>query len=267
MNAKISEQIKFNAEILTVTSAAGSTSINRDMAGYDRAFFGVCLTSTDNVPSVVVDLMESSAATVAGTSAAGSKAGITIGGASTLVAVTAGVRELTLTMGTLSTATTPITLSLGTVTKTFQFTTSTASHNSSAWSSTLLYFGSTIDSTSNTGLQLALDSLKTAVESTVGFGGQIQCSSGTTANMKLKLRDDAVGSLGFTSTAAAVMSAACNQAVCGFDIATDELTSTLSKRYVSVKLSTASTVTQAAVSVLRSGGHYNPPAFAGLLSS
>ena len=266
MNAKISEDLKFNAEILTVSSAAGSTSKNYDMSGYDRAFFGVCLTSTDNI-SAVVDLMQSSAATVAGTSAAGGKAGVTIGGVSTLVAVSAGVRELTLTMGTLSTDTTPITLSLGTVTKTFQFTTSTALHNSSAWAASTLYFGSTIDSTSNTGLQLALDSLKTAIESTKGFGPYLQCSSGTTANLKVKVQDGASGSLGFTSTAAAVMGAGVNQAVCGFDLMSEDLTSTLAKRYLSVKVSTNSTLAQAGVSVIRSGGRYSNGSFAGLLSS
>ena len=56
------------------------------------------------------------------------------------------------------------------------------------------------------------------------------------------------------------MSALVNQAVGCFDIRADQLTSTANKRFISAKVSTASTACRAAVTVIRSGGRYLPPA-------
>jgi hypothetical protein len=77
--------------------------------------------------------------------------------------------------------------------------------------------------------------------------------------------DDAVGDIGLN--ASAVMSAVVNNAVGAFDIKADQLTSTASKRYLGVKVSTAATSCRAAITVIRTGGRYMPPAFKGKLSS
>jgi len=213
---------------------------------------------------VTIDLMESSAATAAGSSAAGSKAGIVIGATeNTAVSASNGVRAMTLTYGTASTGATgdAITLSLGTDTKTFYFSTSTANHNSTAWTTSVFYFGSTVGSTVNTGAQLSIDVLKAAINSTKCFGNAIVCSTPATNTLKLEVRDEASGPLGFASTGStAFLVAMVNQAVGAFDIRADQLTSTANKRFISAKVSTASTACRAAVTVIRDGGRYLPAA-------
>ena len=259
-NAMITEKVKIDSEVLGITSAAGTTSLNYDMQNYNRA--AIVVNVQGNYTTATLDLMETSAATVAGSSAAGGSAGIVIGGASTLVPVAGGVRQMTLTMGTASTTGQYFGLSLGTVTKKFTYSTSTGTTNVSTNS----YFGSTVGSTVGTGVQLSMDSLKTAINSTLAFGSGIVCSTLTTAGITLTAADDADGvSLGLSATA--VMTAVVNQAVGAFNIAADELASTANKRYVGVKVSTAATSCDAAVTVLRTGGRYNPPTFSGKLST
>ena len=262
-NAMITEKVKVDSEVLTVSSAAGSTSNNYDMQDYHRA--AIVTNVRGDYSTVTVDLMQSSAATVAGTSAAGGSAGVTLGGASTLITSTSGgVRRLTLTM-TSATSLQYFTLSLGTVSRKFQYSTSTALNTDTANVSTLSYYGSTVGSTVNTGIALSITRLMAAINSTVNFGTDIVCSTNTTADCTLQVAD-AAGSLGFQDSTG-VMSAAVNQAVVGFNIAADELTSTLNKRYVGVKVSSAATSCDAAVTVIRTGGRFNPPAFSGYLST
>jgi len=253
--SKITDRLKIDAEIISITSAAGATSQNYDMQKYGQAAFVVSAYG-DLTGGITLDLMESSAATAAGSSAAGGKAGIVIGGtAATNIASGSGVREITLTMGTASTTGQYFTLSAGTVSRKFTYTTSTALHNSSAWSATGgLYFGSTVGSTVNTGIALSLDLLKAGIESTIGFGGAIICSTPATDAIKLEVADSAAGALGLTATA--VMSAVVNQACGAFDINADALSA--GKRYLSVKVSTASTTCRVAVDVIRDGGRYMP---------
>ena len=149
-NAMITEKVNIDAEHLAISSAAGSTSLNYDMQDYRRAAI-VCNvvadTSATGFSTVTLDLMESSAATVAGTSAAGGSAGIVIGGAGTLVqSSVSGARKMTLTM-TSATSLQYFTLNLGTVQRKFQYSTSTALDADTANVSTLSYYGSTVGST------------------------------------------------------------------------------------------------------------------------
>lgn len=261
--SKISELYKIDSEVLSITSAAGATSQQYDMQSFDKALIAVAVEGS-YIGGVTVDLMESSAATAGGSSAAGSKAGIVIGATeNTAVSASNGVRAMTLTYGTASTGATgdSITLSLGTDTKTFYFSTSTANHNSTAWTTSVFYFGSTVGSTVNTGAQLSIDVLKAAINSTKGFGNAIVCSTPATNTLKLEVRDEASGPLGFASTGStAFLVAMVNQAVGAFDIRADQLTSTASKRFISAKVSTASTACRAAVTVIRDGGRYLPAA-------
>ena len=246
---KLSEKLKIDSEVLSLTSAAAAVSQNYDMSKYTDAYVLVNVEG-DAAGGVTIDLTESSAATAAGTTAAGSKAGIVIGGtAATNIAAGSGVRDFTLTFSSASTDGNAFTLSLGTVTKKFTYTTSTA-----AWAagSTLQYatninFGTTVGSTVNTGIAGSIDSLKTGLESTLGFGtGVLTLTTPTTASIRIQLMDDAVGA---------------------FDIKADQLTSTANKRYLGVKVSTAATSCRAAITVIRTGGRYIPPAFKGKLSS
>lgn len=255
---KLSEKYKIDAEVMSITSAAGATSQQYDMQKYAQAAF-IVAAEGDLTGGVTIDLMESSAATAGGSSAAGSKTGIVIGGtAATNISTASGVRDITLTMGTASTTGAYFTLAAGTVTKKFTYTTSTAAFTSGSTlqSATNLYFGSTVGSTVDTGLQLSLDSLKTQIESTLGFSGALVCSTPTTVTMRIKCGDAAAGDISLTATA--VMSAAVNNAVGVFDLRADQMTSTLSKRYLSVKVSTAATSCRAAVTVIRGGGRYMP---------
>jgi hypothetical protein len=267
MNAKISERFKQNLTMLAPTSAAGATSINFDMQGFDRALIAVTIDGTLTGP-VTVDLMESSGATVDGTSAAGSKAGIAIGGVSTLIPTTGGVRAIKMTPGTATTSES-FRMAIGSGgAKTFTYTTSTASLNSTAWTSTKIYYGSTVGSTENTGLQFICDSLKTALASTIGFGNIWSFSTPTTGTLGISLLDNATGGIYFSNTNSSVVPLVeVNRAMCGFDIRSEDLTSTANKRYLAVKVTSVTTgVGRAAVSVLREA-MYAPPAFPGVLSS
>jgi len=268
-NAMITEKINIDAEQLSITSAAGATSINYDMQDYRRAAIVANVVADSSVvgfTTVTLDLMESSAATVAGTSAAGGSAGITIGGPATLIPVTGGARKIQLEMTSVTSG--AVTISLGTVVKKFTFSTSTAEVISSAQASTNLYFGSTLDSTAAGGAQAAFDSLATCINSTLAFGGDILCSTNSTSAIHLQVADSAKGrSLGFQSTDSNMLSGSVEQAVGGFNIASDELTSTLNKRYIAMKVSTASTAATVGVSVIRTGGRFNPPTFSGKLGT
>jgi hypothetical protein len=266
MNAKISEKIKVNVEQLALTTVSQG-SIAYDMQNYDRALFIASVFSSLGVSSQSVDLWETSAATVAGTTAAGGKTGIEIGSTvTTSIPITRGVREIMITLSTASTDLNPLTLSYGTVNRTFVNTTSTALHNSSAWTTAALYFGSTVGSTADTGMKLAVESLKTAIESTKGFGGVLQCSTPSTVQLVVKLASDATANLGISSTAAN-LSAVALRCVVGFDIAAEDLTSTAGKRYVGLTFGTGANAGQKSVIVIREGGRHNPPFFGGTLSS
>lgn len=266
-SAKISEKYDVKTDILRPTSAAGATSINFDMQNFDRALLTVHLDGTCTGP-VTVDLMESSAATVGGTSAAGGKAGVSIGGVSTLISSTGGVRAIKMTPGTATTSETfRMQISTGTQ-RAFTYTTSTANLNSTAWASTQFYYGSTVGSTVDTGLQLTVDSLKTALASTIGFGNIFSFSTPTSATLGIKLLDNATGNIVFSNTNSSVVPLVeWNEAVVGFDLRAEDLTSTANKRYLGIKVTSVTTgVGRAAVNVLRYGG-YGPAAFGGMLST
>jgi len=257
MSGKIVEYNKIDCEVLGISSAAGATSQAYDLREYPQAAVIVNVEGS-YAPGVTIDLMESSAATAAGSSAAASKAGIVIGGTAATYITGGGVRKMTLTMGTASTADEYFTLTAGTVTKKFTYTTSTAAWaaGSTLQTATNQYFGSTVGSTVNAGIQGSLDSLKTAIESTLGFAGTLLCSTPTTGTLTVEVADSAAGALGLTATA--VMTALVNQAVGCFDLKADALST--GKRYIAAKVSTASTACRAAVTLIRGGGRYMPAA-------
>jgi hypothetical protein len=267
MNAKISERYKVNSEVLAPTSAAGATSLQYDMQNFDRAMVTVSLSGT-NAAAFTVDLMESSGATVAGTSAAGGKAGLSLGGVSTAITAAGGVRAIKLT-GHADTTSESFRMAIGDGGyKTFTFTATTASLLTTAWASTLAYYGSTVTSSANTGIQLAIDSLKTALASTITFGNIFEFSTPSTATLGIKLLDSATGSIVFSNVNSSVIPLCeVNHAVGAFDIRSEDLTSTANQRYLSIKVSSISTgVGRAAVTVIREAA-FCPPVFPGVLSS
>lgn len=264
MNAKISEKIKVNVEQMALTTVAQG-SIAYDMQNYDRALLIASVYSSLGVSSQVVDIWETSAATVTGTTAAASKAGVEIGSTvSTSTPITRGCRELMLTPATVTGS---FVLSYGTVSKTFTHTTVAANQFSSAWTSTLLYFGSTIDSTSDGSLKLHAETLKAAIESTKRFAGVLQCSTPSTVQLVIKCASDATANLGFSSTAATVMGGIPIRCVVGFDIAAEDLNSTAGKRYVGLNFTAGANAGQKSIIVVREGSRHKPESFSGLLSS
>jgi hypothetical protein len=264
-HAKLTEKLKFDAEVLEASSGTAPTSLLYDMSGYQQAMIGFCVQG--DFTTVVVDLVESSVPSVAGTSAAGSKAGIVIGGVSTLVAVTGGVRKITVSPTSASTNNEGFTLTAGTVgPKTFTLTSSTAlaTTASTSLTSTLAYWGSTVGSSANTGIQLAIDSLKLAVEHQ--FPGIFALSTPTTGSLGIALPHQDYAGIGFSSTYA-TMPIVINQAVGGFNIDADQLNSTANKRYIGIKVATAVTAVDVGVSVIRASARYGPTVFGGKLSS
>lgn len=270
-NALISEKLRVDAETFGPTTA-GSTSMNYDMQKYRSACIVCDVRSTLGVNGQIIDLVESSAETVAGTSAAGGKAGIELGSTLTTAVSTArGAREL---LCTPATVTGSFTLTVGSVKKTFTHTTlstllttlATAVPPSTVWTSTQLYFGSTIDSTSDGSLQAHAETLRVAINTTYGFGGLVVASTPSTGQLLIAANGESGGGLGFTSTAATAFSAIVSRASGGFNIKAEDLTSTAGKRYVGVRFTTQATTCVRSVAVIRDCPRYIP-SFAGLLSS
>lgn len=260
-SGRISEQVRIDHEAYAPTTAAAASKL------YDmQKFSKICLIgdvySTLGVNGQVVDLVESSNSSVAGTSAAGGKAGIEIGSTvTTNVPVTRGAVELLLTPATVTGA---ITLSLGTVSKKYTHTTistllttlATAVPPSTAWTATAGYFGSTIDSTSDGSLQAHAETLRVALQDAkYGFGGLIACSTPSTIQLTVA-SVEGTASLGFNSTAATVMTGLVSRAQVVFNVEADDLTSTANKRYVGLAFTTQATTAVRGVVSVRGGGRY-----------
>lgn len=251
-------------EGLSISSAAGTTSRQYDMQGYDQAFIGASIKG--NFTTVTMDLMESSVATAGGTSAAGSKAGMVLGGVSTLISTAGGCAAMTITITTATTDADYFSLTVGGVRKRFNNSDSTAYYNSSAWTSTNLYFGSTVGSTADTGMQTRCDSLKTAIESSKGFADALIVTTATTATLAVVASDNAAGPIAFSATGADI-TAAVNEVAGGFNIRAGDLDSTANKRYVSLKISSAATSGSVGVTVIRTAGSYKPVGVIGKVST
>jgi len=269
MNSKISESLKIDSEVIPCTSSLGATSQPYSMKEYDRVFIAANLAGS--FTTARVDLMQSTAATFAMTSAAAGTTGREIGGVSTNVAATGGVRALILTMASATGTTDAVKfqLGLGTNVKTFVYTTATAQHvttNSSAWSSTKIFFGSTIGSTMNAGLTGMVDNfIANLANTTYGFGAKIRVrSTPTTDSVQLTVADEDDGPMMFNTTNA-FYTVNITQAVAGFDVRAADFSS--GNAFVGIKVSTATTANHAAITVLRGSGRYMPRTFAGKLTT
>ena len=283
MTAKLSESLKIDFEAMPSSTAAGTTSAPYDMAGYSDAFVGVAIglrpasisTLTSAAANIVVDLMETSAVTAAMTSAAGGKTGITLGATgNTAITATAGCRSIFLKMGTDCTAGQTFHFGLGTVDVLFtQSTFGTMITPSSNYTATAAYFGqgSGLDSTANTAETIALDSIRTALSSTrlaIGGPNVFAFSTPSTNSMSIKVVNSDKGNITFSNTASTeCILGYCGEVAGGFDIRSDQLTSTLAKRFIGVKMTTSAQIAGIGITVIRSKGRYMPANFAGKLSS
>ncbi len=269
MNKKISEGFKVDIEVVPCTSTLGATSQPYSMKDYDRALIVASLAGS--YTTARVDLMQTTAATFAMTSAAAGTTGREIGGVSTNIPAAGGVRAFIMTMGS-ATGTTDacqFTFGLGTVIKKFVYTTATAQHvttNSSAQTSTKIYFGSTIGSTVDTGLTAVVDNFIAHMSnSSYGFGAKIRVrSTPTTASVQLAIADVDDGPFAFNTTNA-FYTANITQALTAFDVRASELSSANS--HLGIKMSTGTTANHAAFTVIRGSGRFKPPVFTGKMST
>lgn len=265
MNRKINELVQVDCEAVTASTAA-SSSLNYSMEHYDNAMLVAHLEST-GFTTATVDLMESSGATVAGTSAAGSKAGVVIGAqGGTGITTAGGVRVATLTLTTNTTGNKPsIRIGIGEDWRTFTYTTSTAQAGKTTAYTTVIYFGSTVGATANTGLQLPLNDLATAINNAAAFNGDINVSTGTTATIKLALKDTADGPLAITGDTGITITV--QDAAAAFNLRAAELDSTANKKYLGLKVSTVGVAAAKAYTIVRGPGRYMPGKFKGYVST
>jgi hypothetical protein len=272
-NKLISEALDLQTEVVTITSAAGATSKQYDLQNHHNAYLSANIVGDGAKTPVVIDCMESSVSTAGGSSALGSKSAITVGtSVATALPESRGVKSMTLIHGTDATGATsnPMRIGIGSDIRTFAQTTSTALLNSSAWSATYAWFGSTVASTVNTGETLRIDSLTTVLQSTLMFGDKIlKASTPTTDSVQLTLNGHATGNFFFSATGSskAVAIDSWDEAVGGFNVAADELDSTANKRYVSLKISTGATSLSVGVNVVRGPGRYGQNGFVGNVST
>jgi hypothetical protein len=256
MNKNISEDIMFDLDMTDATTAA-TTSLKYDMQMYDRAGIAVGVRST-GFTSMVVDLMEATAATAAGSSNACGRAGVTIGCAGGSAITTAGgVQEFTITPTTVITTGTTLVMTVGTVVRPFAYTSATANHNATAWTTAQLYFGCT-DLNVAGSVDSMIDVLSSAINSTLAFNGVFTHATDSTAVLRLRTNDVAAAgpvqvsggnATGFTLTA--------QQAVVAFDCRADQL-STGGNRYLGIKTSTVGVASERTVAVVRKPGRYMP---------
>ena len=281
MAYKISEHCKINLETHLSSTTAGTTSGLYEMHDYDRAFIGVNIGikgTIATISTIWVDLMESSHVTAAPTSACGGKVGIQIGTLdNTLITATAGVKSLIMKMGdnggtTCTTTGDKFTIGLGTDVATLSWSTLTANLAATAWSATAAYFGAQgVNATANTGQNLTLDSIRTALQSTrLRFGGPevFKFTTLDTHVMLIETINSRCGAFNFNNTCSTktVVARPANIAA-GFEIRSDQLTSTLNKKYIGMKLSSSNQHATIGFTIIRSGGRYMPPGFLGKMST
>ena len=256
MNKNISESMMFDLETVEGTTAGTTSLFKYDMQDYFRAGVAVGVRST-GFTTITVDLMEATASTAAGSSNAAGRAGRTIGAqGGTGITTAGGVKEMTLTFGADVTAESYV-LSLGTNQKTLTVTTATASLASTAQASTLLYVGSTLDSTAAGGLKGITDDLSTKLSnSTYGFGTAVDVSTNATNTLTLRVRDAADGDIRFSGGAASHVTITVQEAVVAFDLNADQMTTGC--RWIGAKISTVGVAAARSVAVIRQPGRYMP---------
>jgi len=285
-NAKLTESLKIDTETyLGATVAGSSVSKLYDMRGYDNAALtfsmGLNAASIATCATVIVCLVESSHATVGGTTLIGGKAALTIGQSNnTAFTATCGITGMVLQSGSAASATAATTadafrLGIGSNIVTFTFSSEATMTDPTGGNlaATVAYFGSSVAaSTANTGGTALIDSIRTALKSTIlccGGPDVFRFSTPDTGSLMLEIQNPrATGSLFYSNTMATTrMLGQANQAACVYPVRSDQLTSTANKRYIGLRWTTLNQALPINVTVVRSKGRYMPGGFAGTESS
>ena len=239
----ITDYFRVESEAMTISSASAGVSKRYDLLGAHDAAFVVAVSGVyDNVVSV--DVAGAASATAAGTTSAGDVAGFTLGGVSTLINAANGVRGIRLSPSSASTSLTSFTMTAADKTVTLTWTNSTALLNSSAWSATAGYFGSTVGSTAEGGLVALVDSIYAAVD--YYWPGIFTKSTPSTAALAMRLNDRIPGGIGYNTKVATGPAAAWTHAQGRIAIDPERCT----QRYVGVNISTVATALDVAVSFI-----------------
>jgi len=286
MAGNIVEKIKIDSECQLLATAAGS-SVSKlyDMRDYDEAMFYVSAGSTGTTisthHSVDISLVESTAATAAGTTLIGGKATICIlTSLTTSIPVAAGCNMMVFQSGSAASDTGATTgdsfrFGLGTNIMTFNFSSvGTAIAPSGATNSaTLGHFGSgsAVNVTANTGGTALIDNLRTALESTkftCGGPNVFRFSTPDTSTLKIQVQNSELGPIFYASGVAETRFRAFAQGAAGIiPVRADELTSSANKRFIGVQWSTTNQPIPMSVTCIRTKGRYMPTVQVGRVST
>lgn len=286
MPGRIIESLKIDTESLVGSTVAGS-SVSKlySMEHYDDAMlvFSMGLASPGasiaTASSVVVSLVESSAATSAGTTLIGGKATIAIGSSvNTAITTAAGCQGIILQSGSAASATAATTgdsfqFGLGTNVVTFTFSSEATMTSPTAgnMAATVAYFGSSIAaSTANTGGTALIDSIRTALQSTIlccGGPNVYRFTTPDTASLRIDVAN-ATEPIVYNNTMATTrMIGQCAAAAVAIPVRSDQLTSTANKKLIGLRWTTLAQALGVNVTCIRSKGRYIPSGFVGRLSS
>lgn len=262
INGNITEKFKLDAEVVAITSGAGSSSKNYSMEDYSKGAIFISAEGTFDV--ITFDLMGATGLTGIGATNSSVASGITVGSSvNTAIPTGRGVKAFTLTMASVATGATGDSFTL--CGKTFVFSTTGTTTLSTLNTSTKLYWGSSLGSTENGGIKGSIESLKAAIEGAGGFNGMISVTTGTTANAVIALTDKATmseivfGSTGSTLFVTGVVNAAAG----AFEFDAAELAGQ-GYSHVAAKVSTTSSSAKVSYTFIRSGVY--TPTFKGVLS-
>jgi hypothetical protein len=267
------------------TVAGSSVSKLYDMTGWDQALFVAAIgpratnSSIATCATVVFELVESSAASAAGTTLIGGKATIAIGAASnTAIGTAAGCNAIILQSGSAASATAATTgdifqFGLGTdiVTFTFSSAATMTSPTAGKLKATVAYFGSSIAaSTADTGGTALIDSIRTALQSKllcIGGPDIYKFSTPDTASLMIEVANGK-GPIYYNNTMATTrMIGQCAGAALAIPIKAEQLTATANKKLVGLRWSTLNEAAGLGITCIRSRGRYMPGGFAGKIST
>jgi len=286
MNANILGKLRIDSESQVGATVAGS-SVSKlyDMSEYDEALFifsmglGATNASIATCATVVLTFVESSAASVAGTTLIGGKATIAIGcGSNTAITTAAGCQSIILQSGSAASATAATTgdsfqIGYGTNVVTFTWNNNASMTDPTAGNltSTQAYFGSSLAaSTADTGGTGLIDSIRTALKSNIlccGGPDVFRFSTPDTGTLKIEAVNCTAPLVYNNTMATTRMIGQCAAAAIAIPIKADQLTDTANKKLVGLTWSTLAQALGVNVTCIRSRGRYMPGGFVGRVSS
>jgi hypothetical protein len=281
------EQLRVDTESEVGATVAGSSASRLyDMTNYDQAMFvfsmglGTTNACIATCSSVVVDLVESSAASVAGTTLIGGKATIAIGTSlTTSIPLTAGCQAMILMSGSAASdtaATTGDSFRFGTGTNvvTFTFSSEASMINPTAanQTSTQAYFGSgsAVNATAAGGGTLLVDSIIANLKSDVlccGGPNVFKFSTGGTHTIRIEAVNSDAPIFYNNTMATTRLVGWCAAAAVTIPVRADQLTATANKKLVGLRWTTLAQAIGVNVTCIRGPGRYQPSGFVGRQSS